>query len=154
MALRGARSENSFPREKCTCAPRVTTCRRICAFKCRVEACGLSSQKHRSQIEFYVSTARHKNYCCCKRMCRSDECRAESAAVAIYFEPAEEDDRMREGVQYELDCLTRVCTNSHFCTRTARARSHALTGISHFARKRALVINLCVSCFVPRACGV
>ena len=82
----------SLAREGCTRAPRVTTCGRMCALECRVDAYRLPSQKRRSQTKLHVSTARHKRCSCCKRMCRSDECRAESAAVAIYFEPTEEDE--------------------------------------------------------------
>ena len=65
-------------------------------------------------------------------MCRSDECRAESAAVAIYSEPTEENDRMREGVLYELDCLTRACANT---------RAHR--NITHSLRANARLVLIC-----------
>ena len=128
----------------------------MCAFECRVEACRLSSQKRRSQTKLHVSTARHKRCCCCKRMCRSDECRAESAAVAIYFEPTEEDEIGCGRGSHTSSIVSLVRVQAVIFAHVPRARGHTRSQEYHtlFARKRALGTNLCVSCFVPRACGV
>ena len=88
-------------------------------------------------------------------MCRLDECHAESAAVAIYSEPTEEDDRMREGSHTSsIVSLVRVQTVIFAHVPRMRGHTHSQEYHTLFARKRALGINLCVSCFVPGACGV
>ena len=49
---------------------------------------------------------------------------------------------MREGVSYELDC-PRACTTSHFCARTALARSRAHRNIAHSLCANARLVIIC-----------